>query len=653
MARIPKIPGGLPEVTELPLETPNTAGLDKGLLAPTEPPRPLGATGPQYNRTSFQGPAQPAGIRQGNVYSPANPLPAPPGAPQTPVANALAAEARSTGVRGAGEAAGGFVKNAGVQAGGVIRQAGAQTAKAVAGNANAILSGAVATAAHGNAYFDPNVPISDKIRMGATDLAAGTGAALGTTFGAGFGSALLPVAGTVAGGAAGAALGLKGGHAAGDFLFGGDAALERNGYSAKRNIIDVGGDLLRGKGGASFGERNFGGRGAGFTDPRLEGGGQDSGAQPSSVVQPVGQRAEVLTPSGGPQPTPTGNSSPDGSAGKPLPLPDTATHAEVMQAARENDRWNGNNPGFSGIRDSDTEARNAGWDRNRAMYLAEHSRMSPAARATMIGNIVNDGTQERMAALRESGLREQSGQALAIAKLHDATLRRSNDQNNETTKRGQDTSLMGHRMANDVAVANQRREQFNADRTFTAGRADAGNAQDAAAFARRESATKDLHSEIANMLPPGADGKPDMAAAAVHAQALNAHVADRQRALEIEVQKNPGNTAAASELAGINTNGVGALDSVAKRRFVAGMQAKQLADANHSAINPFGGTASNSAAPPTSLRLKSGVISDDYETLDANGKVTGTIPRRAVDRPGSFLGLGGRNDTSYDILKQR
>jgi len=47
-----------------PIDVANTAGLDKGLRGPQLQTQPLGAAGPQYNRTSFQGPMQPVeGIR--------------------------------------------------------------------------------------------------------------------------------------------------------------------------------------------------------------------------------------------------------------------------------------------------------------------------------------------------------------------------------------------------------------------------------------------------------------------------------------------------------------------------------------------------------------------------------------------------------------
>jgi hypothetical protein len=95
------------------------------------------------------------------------------------------------------------------------------------------------------------------------------------------------------------------------------------------------------------------------------------------------------------------------------------------------------------------------------------------------------------------------------------------------------------------------------------------------------------------------------------------------------------------------SQGVGVFDESDVRRHVAGMQASDLAMEHHSFWNPFEGTAVKSDAPITGLRLKKGVFSDDY--VSKQGDV---IPRRAIDKYGSTLGVGGLRRNDFDILKQ-
>ncbi len=66
---------------------------------------------------------------------------------------------------------------------------------------------------------------------------------------------------------------------------------------------------------------------------------------------------------------------------------------------------------------------------------------------------------ERIAGLRDRG---ETTRANALAESN----RFIHAQDNAVSLRGQDAVLAGHRMANDVAVANQRREQFNSDRAY-------------------------------------------------------------------------------------------------------------------------------------------------------------------------------------------
>jgi hypothetical protein len=177
---------------------------------------------------------------------------------------------------------------------------------------------------------------------------------------------------------------------------------------------------------------------------------------------------------------------------------------------------------------------------------------------------------------------------------------------------------------------------------------DFGLREDESNFKMRGEAQKALHEKIGTMLPPGADGKPDTARAAQYAAGLNAVVAQRMQALQAELARNPANKGAASELEGLQKQGVAGMGEDQIRKYVVGMKAREAANANHSAINPFGGTATANTGPITELRRRPGLISDDYVAPDGT-----VIPARALDKPGSTFGVGGLRSNEYDILKVR
>lgn len=222
-----------------------------------------------------------------------------------------------------------------------------------------------------------------------------------------------------------------------------------------------------------------------------------------------------------------------------------------------------------------------------------------------------------------------------------ATIRANNQDTNSVTLRGQDMAAgtAKARIAADQTAAS--RTQANEDRRYALdvtkfGEEAAGKRSD-----RRIAGAKALNEEIGNMLPPGADGKPDLATAARYAEGMNAQIAEQVKAAQAELARNPNNAAAKSFLTNVEENGANAMDAVAKRRFVAGMQANEKAKAKAGNWLPWTGTDPKSAAPVSGLRMREGFIWDDYETLDAQGKVTGSIPASAVDE-----------DRNLDILKR-
>lgn len=222
-----KIPGGLPEVTEV-----FTAGEPQAPLRPNDP--------------AFHG--------DGRYGAPPNPLPGetlkpvaePPGVGRR-VADAL--RGAGTSVREAGTAVGESLTSAGQATRGMV----APVAKGALRATGALAAPAMEIAPHAGFYTDKTVPFTDKLRVGATDALATLGGAGGALGGAIFGSAVAPVAGTIAGGVVGGVGGAKGARAVGNFVTGADDVLRRNGYNPDRDVIDVGSDLMNGKGRASFG----------------------------------------------------------------------------------------------------------------------------------------------------------------------------------------------------------------------------------------------------------------------------------------------------------------------------------------------------------------------------------------------------------------
>lgn len=153
------------------------------------------------------------------------------------------------GIGDAGVAAGKGLQEAGENAGAALKNAGTATGKAVTGIAGqALRKGAYGfdVIPHAAAYADGNIPLTDKLKLGAQDVIRMGGAAGGAAFGAGAGS-VVPVAGTLAGGVAGAVGGDWATHKAANAVFGGDDVLRKYGYDPNRSIINMAGDAIAGK----------------------------------------------------------------------------------------------------------------------------------------------------------------------------------------------------------------------------------------------------------------------------------------------------------------------------------------------------------------------------------------------------------------------
>lgn len=330
--------------------------------------------------------------------------------------------------------------------------------------------------------------------------------------------------------------------------------------------------------------------------------------------------------------TRVGNSFTDGSANpsksgygvSTVPGGPTATNADVMAAAKTADAFGpgahtaDGSGGLAMIGDSRTAERNASWNRDRAMYQADHMR-DPRAAAGLRTAVLGSESQDRATAAANQTAQLQNSSALRIAQLHDATQRRSNDQTTAVALAGHEMTLRGHRMSNDVAVAQAQRKQFNDDRTFSAGRYDADNAQKTA---RENALQKNI--EAVNV---GPDNKVDAAAAG-----------DYRRGIDRSVAR-------------MGAAGVHQLSPLDEQRLYAGSDLLKTMKSNANWL-PWNPDKLNTVDPVdlTNLRI---LPNGDRQITRADSKAAGqTIPKRFFDTEEGTRFFGGTPTNKYDMLHE-
>lgn len=500
------------------------------------------------------------------------------------------------------------------------------------------VAGSVAGALpHAAAYGDDAIPRWDKARLAGADALRAGSTAIGGILGAGAGS-VIPVAGTIAGGVAGAAAGDWAGHKLGNTIFGSDDILRKSGRDPNRNIIDA----AMNKDGQGF----FGGGPDGKGPTPTAGGLPVQATAGGLPIQTSAGQADAMRFRSAKYPGAPNAEQAGGSPAQPNPEQTPATALRGQSGADMGG-------GISKlVQDGKTLFSNVqGGDNDALMGRAPTSAQNQRAMDGI--QLRQDQGDAAYAANRQYAAEVADAQALRkgptyINSFKAQTERRSQDMNREVTLRGQDIMREGHFLTNDVAKANARYQMNKDKRDFDISRSDYANTRDDKAFEQRQSATKALHEEIGNMLPPGADGKPDLATAARYATGLTAHVAGVADQYRKRASAEPNNPKAKDWLdtaAHLDKQGPASLDATAKQRLMAGMLAKDTETANHSSLNPFGGTAVQTNAPVASLKLKPGVFSDDYIATHTDGS-KGVIPRRKIDG-----GWFEPANASYDSLK--
>lgn len=299
----------------------------------------------------------------------------------------------------------------------------------------------------------------------------------------------------------------------------------------------------------------------------------------------------------------------------------------------------------------DTRRRNAHVDLSNKLdtirSMANNTR-NPMARAAIMshyaqlaGQDTDTGRAERLMGMRERGETLRSIAANNTNRQIHAADNAVSLRNNENTVQG---SLLGHKMTNAFNWANIQREQANADRTNANGRVDAANAQGNAEASARIASAKELQDRFTNLIPAGADGKPDTATGARYAAGADVAVAN--------ILKNPNLDPTVRKA--LETKGAGALGAAEVARIHAGMQLADVVNATATGgLTPWGTTAVVSNAPIMAIRKNA---NGDYETdrRGPNGEKE-IIPARYVEKEGGIFSgmLGGRSSNKFKILMEQ
>jgi hypothetical protein len=236
---------------------------------------------------------------------------------------------------------------------------------------------------------------------------------------------------------------------------------------------------------------------------------------------------------------------------------------------------------------------------------------------------MREGGDMARASMREGGDMARANLSAGVQREGFGVQRENNALQRDVTMRGQDITREGHYLTVAQAQAAAQRAQDNADREY-------GRNVRNDDFTQGQQAIKDLHTEVASMIPPTTDrdGKsvPDLENAARYATALQTSVGRLGGSMKDLTAKD-------------------------KARFVAGMQLADVASATATGgMTPWGTRAVQSNDPILALRK---LPNGDYQTnrTGVNGE-TEVIPGRYVEKEGSTFGFGGRASNKFKALME-
>lgn len=295
---------------------------------------------------------------------------------------------------------------------------------------------------------------------------------------------------------------------------------------------------------------------------------------------------------------------------------------------------------------------------NRTLNNPDGSRWSEGDNAIMAANLRDGvdkyrGTSRQPADDQMSQLRARAMDPNAIG--HNGAMRALIAmQADKTAQRGQDITERDNARNNQTSIRSQDMTSATARSRLSWEdgwkRHDAGQAAEKQNFDIKTGSDKALHDEIAGMIPAGPDGKADTQTTSRYAMGLNTMKGNRVAQLQEHLKLNPTDAAAASELDGISKQGANVIPADMKRKYIAGMQVRDLINSTATGgLTPWGTRAVHSDAPVTSMRKNS---AGEYVVDEGNGKTT-VIPARYIDKVNSTFGFGGQQNANFDILKTK
>ena len=398
------------------------------------------------------------------------------------------------GVRDATRATAQTVGKAAGVASGAVASGTKAVAKGVAGHGLALGNIVGATAAHGNAYFDGQVPFMDKLRIGATDATALAGGAVGGIVGGTLGAMTGPAAvvAAPAGAIVGSGIGDVGGRWLGNKVFGGSDAQTRNGYDPVRSIIDVAKDSLRnGVSDDVFGRpMRPAGAGRGSVNPPLATSPQPAATGPGATSAAPANPAATLSPGDA--------TMPGQDPGRPAPPPTLRGQAgtdvygapgvsKFTQAGKtlysnvsgaDNDKLMSNRPGVStvpGMSRAEIDATLGG----------KSAGQTSADNAIRAANLRDGVDMERGISSSGSDLQKLAMSPLGTPGRSFAQKQLIEQQQHAVTLRGQDLSYdantFGHKLNAEVSRNRLRYDMGKDQRDYSTGRDDKGFEQGQAA----------------------------------------------------------------------------------------------------------------------------------------------------------------------------
>lgn len=256
--------------------------------------------------------------------------------------------------------------------------------------------------------------------------------------------------------------------------------------------------------------------------------------------------------------------------------------------------------------------------------------------------------QQLMTEARRANIASEANTRRGQQMTYSSSLR-GQDLQNDASLRGNDVTREGHYMTAATAKQAALQAKSIADRQYQFEVAKHGNEVANKDLANRQAAEDKLATHLASGLPPTADGKPDLAAVATHINAVKVAYTDYLENAKQELAKNPNDAAAQQRYQTLVRDGLGALPSHVVGVAIRKKQVEDVANANHSTLNPLGGRGAVTNTGPAYLQQEKHVWRPNVlRGYDKEGNASGHVVNES-DLRGNKWWLGA-TDTRYDDL---